>query len=174
VKKDLLKLLNNSDDSALRGDQVIDSAFFDCEKPKGTSQKRFEQKLDTFSAEFGRDLFDFKAHETGAFVFIKLSLLNKLDITLEDVGFEQFEFDLAQFQLDNENESERKKAEEEQARLDALRPNAIATQQLLRGVHGEFAEHLTRAFLSADEENQVKLLNEFSRVFRKANKFEAA
>ena len=174
MRNDLLKLLDNRDDSDLRGDQVIDTAFFCCLKPKGTSQKRFEQKLDALMAEFGRDLFDFKPFETGAFVFIGLSLLKKLDISLEDVGFEQCDFDLAQFHLDNENERERKEQEEEQARLDALRPNALATQQLLRGVHGEFAEHLTRAFLSADDENQVKLLNEFDHVFRQANKFEAA
>ncbi len=174
MRKDLLKLLDNRDESDLLGDQVIDTAFFDCEKPKGTSQKKFEQKLDSFMTEFGFELFDFTPHHFGAFVRIKLSLLLKLGITLEDVGFEQCDFDLAQFHLDNKNESERKRAEEEQARLDALRPNALATQQLLRGVHGEFAEHLTRAFLSADDENQVKLLNEFAEVFRQANKFEAA
>ena len=174
MRNDLLKLLNNSCESDLNGDQVINEVFFDCDKPKGTSHKRFEQKLDTLMTEFGRDMFEFKPNETGAFVWVKLSLFEKLNIALEDVGFEQIDLQLAQMHLDNANERKRVEREEERARLDALRPNAIATQQLLAGVHGEFAEHLTRAFLSADDENQVKLLNEFADVFTQANKFEAA
>ena len=174
MRNDLLKLLSNSCEGDFNGDQVINEVFFDCDKPKGTSHKRFEQKLDTLMTEFGRDMFEFKPNETGAFVWVKLSLFEKLCIALEDVGFEQRDLELAQMHLDNANERERTEREEEQARLDALRPNALATQQLLRGVHGEFAEHLTRAFLSADSENQVKLLNEFAEVFRQANKFEAA
>lgn len=174
MRNDLLKLLNNSCESDVIGDQFIDEAFFDCSKPKGTSQKKFEQKLDTLMAEFGRDMFEFKPNEWGAFVWVKLALFEKLSIALEDVGFEQTDLELAQMHLDDANERERTEREVEQARLDALRPNAVATQQLLRGVHGEFAEHLTRAFLSADDENQVKLLNEFADVFTQANKFEAA
>ena len=34
MRNDLLKLLDNRDDSDLRGDQVIDTAFFCCLKPK--------------------------------------------------------------------------------------------------------------------------------------------
>jgi len=174
MSNDLLKLLNNSCESDLLGDQVIDTVFFDCVKPKGTSQKKFEQKLDTLMAEFGRDMFEFKPNETGAFVWVSVRLLLELNIPIQAVGFEPSDFKLAQMHLDNENRNQRKEARLEQARLDALRPNAISTQQLLRGVHGEFAEHLTRAFICADEENQVKLLNEFADVFTQANKFEAA
>lgn len=170
----LLKILDNREDSELQGDKVIDTAFFDCDKPKGMSQKKFVDLLSDAVEEFGSDLFDFKQSEHGAWVWIKLSVFKDLGVSLEDVGFEQTDLELAQMHLDNANERERAEQEEEQARLDALRPNALATQQLLRGVHGEFAEHLTRAFLSADDENQVKLLNEFADVFRQANKFEAA
>lgn len=168
----LLKILDNNE-SELQGDKVIDTAFFDCDKPKGMSQKKFMQLLDDAKEELGCD-FDFKPHETGAFVWVALSFFERLDISLEGIGFEQCDLEIAQRQLDLDNERERRSQEEKQARLDALRPNAISTQQLLRGVHGEFAEHLTRAFLSADDENQVKLLNEFDHVFRQANKFEAA
>lgn len=174
MKKDLLKLLDNRHESDLLGDQVIDTAFFDCSKPKGTSQKKFEQTLDTLMAEFGRDMFEFKLNETGAFVWVSVRLLLGLEIPIQAVGFEPSDFKMAQLHLDNENRNQRKQARMEQARLDALRPNAIATQQLLKGVHGEFAEHLTRAFLSADDENQVKLLNEFEDVFKHANTFQAA
>lgn len=169
----LLKILDNRDDSELQGDKVIDTVFFDCDKPKGMSQKKFMQLLNDAKEELGCD-FDFKPHETGAFVWVTLSFFERLDISLEGLGFEQCDLEIAQHQLDLDNERERRSQEEEQARLDALRPNALATQQLLRGVHGEFAEHLTRAFLSADDENQVKLLNEFADVFTQANKFEAA
>lgn len=170
----LLKILDNRDDSELQGDKVIDTAFFDCDKPKGMSQKKFVDLLSDAVAEFGSDLFDFKQSEHGAWVWIKLSVFKDLGISLENAGFQQCDLEIAQRQLDLDNERERRSQEEEQARLDALRPSALATQQLLRGVHGEFAEHLTRAFLSADSENQVKLLDEFADVFTQANKFEAA
>ncbi len=165
--------------------EVIDTAVFFMDKPKGISFKKYYEKLEALEAEVGRDNFTYKQYDYGAFGYVHPEYLIAQGISFEDVCLEGNEYEGAKEDLIKEREKkrelkircylrQRESRREEQARLDALRPNAIATQQLLKGVHGEFAEHLTRAFLSADSENQVKLLNEFADVFTQANKFEAA
>jgi len=189
MKKDaFIKLLNTGTECPYFtsfGGEVIDTAVFFMDKPKGISFKKYYEKLDALEAEVGRDNFTYKQYEYGAFGYVHPEYLKAQGISFDDVCLEDDEYEGAKEDLKKELEkkrelkircylAQRKARRKEQARLDALRPNAIATQQLLKGVHGDFAEHLTRAFLSADDENQVKLLNEFEDVFRQANTFQAA
>lgn len=165
--------------------KVIDTAVFFMDKPKGISFKKYYEKLEALENEIGRDNFTYKQCDYGAFGYVHPEYLIAQGISFEDVCLEDDEYEGAKEDLIKEREkkrelkircylAQRKARREKQARIDALRPNAIATQQLLRGVHGDFAEHLTRAFLSADEENQTTLLNEFADVFKQANHFNAA
>jgi len=186
-KNAFIKLLNNGTECpyfASFGGRVIDTAVFFMDKPEGISFKRYYEKLDALEAEVGRDNFTYKHYDYGAFGYVHPEYLIAQGISFEDVCLEDDEYEGAKEDLKKERKekcelkircrlAQRKAKREEQARLDALRPNALATQQLLRGVHGDFAEHLTRAFLSADEENQTTLLNEFADVFKQANHFQS-
>ena len=189
MRKDaFIKLLNSGTECpyfASFNGEVIDTAVFFMDKPKGISFNKYYEKLEALEAEVGRDNFTYKQCDYGAFGYVHPEYLIAQGISFEDVCLEDDEYEGAKEDLKKEQKkkrelkircylAQRNSKREEQARLDALRPNALATQQLLRGVHGEVAEHLTRAFLSADDENQVKLLNEFADVFTQANKFEAA
>lgn len=189
MRKDaFIKLLNSSTECpyfmSSKG-EVIDTAVFFLDKPKGISFNKYYEKLEALEAEVGRENFTYKKYDYGAFGYVHPEYLIAQEISFEDVCLEDDEYEGAKEDLKKEQKkkrelkircylAQRKAKREEQARLDALRPNAISTQQLLKGVHGDFAEHLTRAYLSADSENQVKLLDEFADVFTQANKFEAA
>ncbi len=187
-KNAFVKLLNSGTEcpyfASFKG-RIIDTAVFFMDKPEGISFKKYYEKLDALEAEVGRDNFTYKHYEFGAFGYVNPQYLIDQGISFEVIGFDENQYEDAKQDLKKERKEkcelkircrleQRKAKREEQARLDALRPSALATQQLLRGVHGEFAEHLARAFICADDENQVKLLNEFEDVFKHANTFQAA
>jgi hypothetical protein len=177
MRKDaFIRLLNSGNEcpyfTSFRG-EVIDTAVFFLDKPKGISFEKYYEKLEALEAEVGRDNFTYKQYDYGAFGYVHPEYLIAQGISFEVIGFDDGEYEGAKEELKKELEKKREAEREEQARLDALRPNAVSTQEFLLGVHGEFAEHLTRAFLSADEKNQVKILNEFSSVFKQANIFAA-